>query len=93
MMEAKNFEVVEHLATVVLFILQGLAYISFQLICLFIGSLQRYDVNGVVEVQGVTSIEDAQSKPKQKTMNTKTSLHMISTKESPTLDTYNTTTR
>ena len=38
--------------------LQGLAYIFFQLICLFIGSLQRYDMNGVVEVQGVTSIED-----------------------------------
>ena len=56
-------------------------------------------VNGVVEVQGVTSIEDAsnncqsQSKLKWKTMDTKTSLHMISTKESPTLDTYNTTTR
>jgi hypothetical protein len=42
-------------------------------------------VNGVVEVQGVTSIKDAsnncqsQSKLKWKTMDTKTSLHMIST--------------
>jgi hypothetical protein len=43
MMEAKNFEVVEHLAMVVLFIYRFGVYIFFQLICLFIGSLQRYD--------------------------------------------------
>ena len=47
-------------ATQVLFIYRTGTYIfSIDLFCFFIGSLQRYDiVNGVVEVEGVTTEAD-----------------------------------